>query len=171
MTAMLVRARIFKQLGGLDEAFESYMEDVEFGLRCASNGYTGVYEPQMVARHRGSATLGAWSPRSVRNISRNQVLLIARHYDATALRRFGWAIALAQVLWGCSAVRHGAVAAWIAGKIEGLRLFRSLRRTGSIQLPEILFASERVIAEVQRETGADWYWRLYFALTPGIPEE
>ena len=171
MTAMLVRTSVFSQLGGLDEAFESYMEDVEFGLRCASNGYTGVYEPAMLARHRGSATLGAWSSRSVRNISRNQVILLARHYSWPLLWRFGWAIATAQVLWGLSAIRHGEVAAWIAGKIEGLRLFRSLRRTGSVQLPIVLFASERVIAEVQRQVRSDWYWRLYFALTTKVPDE
>ena len=171
MTALLIRNSVFLELGGLDEAFESYMEDVEFGLRCASNGYTGIYEPAMLSRHRGSATLGVWSSRSVRNISRNQLLLIARHYDTALLARFGWAIAVAQVLWGLSAVRHGEGAAWIAGKIEGLRLFRSLRRTGSVRLPAILAASEHVIAEAQREAGFDRFWRLYFALTPRVRSE
>jgi hypothetical protein len=99
------------------------------------------------------------------------VLLLARHYDSEALRRFGWPIAVAQVLWGLLAIRHGVVAAWIAGKIEGLRLFRSLRRSGSIQLPQVLAASERIIADVQRETGHDLYWRLYFALTPRLPDK
>ncbi|HYP09156.1 MAG TPA: glycosyltransferase family 2 protein [Bryobacteraceae bacterium] len=170
MTALLVRSNVFLGLGGLDEAFGSYLEDVEFGLRCASYGYTGVYEPSMMARHRGSATLGAWSARTVRHISTNQVLLLARHYDASALWRFGWQIALAQVLWGAMAMLHGQVAAWAVGKIEGLRLFRSYRRTGTLRLPEILEESERVIAEVQQQTGWDRYWRLYFALTPRLPD-
>ena len=84
------------------------------------------------------------------------------------MARFGWAIAVAQVLWGLSAIRHGEGAAWITGKIEGLRLFRSLRRTGSVRLPAILAASEHVIAEVQREAGFDTFWRALFRrYTPG----
>ena len=58
MTALLVRTSVFLQLGGLDELFESYMEDVEFGLRCASNGYTGIYEPAMLSRFIGKRDLG-----------------------------------------------------------------------------------------------------------------
>ena len=38
MTAALFQTRLFKEAGLLDEAFESYMEDVDFGLRCAFAG-------------------------------------------------------------------------------------------------------------------------------------
>jgi GT2 family glycosyltransferase len=168
MTAMLVRRSVFLQAGGLDELFESYLEDVDFGLRCASLGYTGFYEPRAVARHRGSATLGIWSARSVRNIARNQVLLLARHYDSRTLRRFGWQIAVAQALWGTVAARHGRPVAWLTGKIDGLRQFRMARRTGNPRVAEVLEASEREIHEVQRQLGPDLYWRLYFALA-GVP--
>ena len=168
MTAMLVRRSVFLNVGGLDELFESYLEDVDFGLRCASLRYTGAYEPTAVARHRGSATLGVWSARSVRNMARNQVLLLARHYDARTLRRFGWQIAVAQALWGVVAARHGRPVAWLTGKIEGLRQFRMARRTGNPRAAEVLEASEREIYEVQRQLGPDLYWRLYFALA-GLP--
>lgn len=164
MTAMLVRRSVFLETGGLDEAFESYLEDVDFGLRCASLGYTGLYTPWAVARHRGSATLGVWSARSVRNIARNQVLLLARHYDSQTLRRFGWQIAVAQALWGMVAARHGRPVAWLMGKIEGLRQFRMARRTGGPRVAELLQASEREIYEMQHQLGPDLYWRLYFAL-------
>ena len=171
MTAMVVRRSAFLQAGGLDEAFESYLEDVDFGLRCASKGHTGLYEPRAVARHRGSATSGAWSARTVRNISRNQLLLLARHYTGRDLGTFGWRIAVSQVLWGIVAFRHGRAAAWIAGKIEGLRLFRSHRRAGDPRLACVLKSSERLIKEVQSQTGFDWYWRMYFALTPRLADD
>jgi len=35
MTAALFRRSLFKEIGGLDERFESYLEDVDFGIRCA----------------------------------------------------------------------------------------------------------------------------------------
>jgi GT2 family glycosyltransferase len=164
-TAVLVRREVFLKLGGLDEVFESYLEDVEFGLRCASGRYTGIYEPRAVATHRGSSTLGRWNPVTVRNIARNQVLLVARHYNRAALLKFGWAIAVSQALWGVVALRHGAGAAWLGGKLDGLRKFRRCRGTGHPRMPEILEASERVLRDVQAATGFDWYWRLYLALT------
>jgi GT2 family glycosyltransferase len=170
-TAVLVRTSCFRAVGGLDESFESYMEDVDFGLRCASAGYIGRYEPMAVARHVGSATFGRWNARIVRNIARNQVLLVARHYDSHMIRRFGWSIAVGQLLWGLVAVRHGAAAAWLAGKIEGLQRFRSSRRPGNPQLVPVLEASERTIYQVQQETGVDSYWRLYFALTFGLTRD
>ena len=34
-TAALFRAELFQRVGLLDESFESYLEDVDFGLRCA----------------------------------------------------------------------------------------------------------------------------------------
>ena len=168
-TAILIRTQVYERVGGLDAAFGSYLEDVDFGLRCASFGYNDVYEPRAVARHAGSATLGRWNPRIVRNLSRNQVFLLARHYDRKSLARFGWAIAAGQLLWGLVAARHGAAGAWFLGKIEGVRRFRDLRRSGCPVLTETLLASERLIWDVQSATGLDLYWRLYFALTLGPP--
>ena len=40
MTAALFRSSLFHEVGGLDEDFGSYMEDVEFGIRCALAGRT-----------------------------------------------------------------------------------------------------------------------------------
>jgi GT2 family glycosyltransferase len=164
-TGVLFRKEAFLEIGGLDETLESYLEDVEFGLRCASKGYTGRYEPSAVAYHLGSATLGRWHPRTVRQISRNQLLLVSRHYSSSMLARFGWRIAVAQLLWGLVAVRHGAGVAWCLGKFEGLRRFRSVRGTGSKALLDVLEASESEIRRLQGKRSGELYWRLYFALT------
>jgi GT2 family glycosyltransferase len=164
-TAVLIRRSVFKEVGGLDETFESYLEDVEFGLRCASRRYTGMYEPRAIATHLGSATLGRWNPVTVRNIARNQVLLIARHFDRATLWKFGWPIAVSQALWGLVALRQGAGAAWFGGKLDGLRKFRLCRGAGHPRMPEILRASESTLRDVQAATGFDLYWRLYLALT------
>jgi len=57
-TAVLIRKELFERIGDLDERLESYLEDVDFGLRCAAKGYSGVYIPDAVAYHVGSGTLG-----------------------------------------------------------------------------------------------------------------
>lgn len=164
-TATLFRGELFRRVGGLDELLESYLEDVEFGLRAASEGYTGRYVPEAVAWHQGSATLGRWHPRTVRQIARNQLLIVARHYPESLVRRYGWQIAVAQVLWGLVALRHGAGLAWLQGKIDGLRMFHPSRRSGCEAMASLLASSEMELYNLQRQSGFDLYWRLYFALT------
>src|SRR5262249_43642039 len=72
MTAALFRRTLFDEIGLLDERFVSYLEDIDFGIRSAATGHRGVYVPEAIAHHVGSATHGAWKSDTVRNISRNQ---------------------------------------------------------------------------------------------------
>ncbi len=118
-TAVLYRAEVFRQVGILEESFDSYLEDADFGLRCALQGITGRYVPEAEAVHLGSATLGRWHPETVRRISRNQVFLAARHYS----RRYVWPVLVAQLLWGALATRHGRGTAWARGKMAGSSRF------------------------------------------------
>jgi GT2 family glycosyltransferase len=159
-TACIFRRSVLEQLGGFDERFGSYLEDVDLGLRCVRKGLTGVYIPQAVAFHQGSATLGRWNPRIVRLISRNQLFLVARHYDRALFRACIWHILAGQILWGAVAWRHGAAFAWLAGKWDGLRDFR-LEGVPSAPLRDFLLASE---CEIERRA-RDPYWRWYFRLT------
>ena len=99
------------------------------------------------------------------------VLLVAKHYPARDLLRYAWPILVAQALWGGVALRHGRLLSFLRGKIEGLAMFRSFRPEAAPaspeteSLPEILEQSEAEILRLQRSTGFDLYWRLYFALT------
>jgi GT2 family glycosyltransferase len=167
LTATLVRRVLFDKVGLLDERFESYLEDVEFGLRCARAGLGGLYVPQARAYHWGSATLGRWHPEVVRRISRNQLLLVARHYPKRWWLGYGWPVLVGQALWGLAALRHGAGWAYLRGKAEGIGRFTEFRRAGAGggSLEETLAASERELFLLQRETGFDAYWKLYFTLT------
>jgi GT2 family glycosyltransferase len=168
-TAAIFRADLFERVGLLDEKFESYLEDIDFGIRCAVAGFTGVYVPQAVAYHTGSATLGRWHRDTVRKISRNQLLLIVKHYPPKWVLRYGWPVFIGQSLWGLVALRHGAAFAYLQGKLDGLRLYRGIRGTAPsrsrLGITVILRDSENEIHELQQLTGFDLYWKLYFALT------
>jgi len=167
-TAVLFRAELFQRIGYLEETFESYLEDVDFGLRSAAHGLTGLYVPAAVAWHRGSATLGQWHPETIRRIARNQIFLVARHYPGRLIFRWWWPIAVAQLLWGAVAFRHGCGLAWLRGKFQGLRNFGAVRgRNFDPGLPELLRAGEHTICDLQVSTGFDPYWRWYFLLTGG----
>jgi GT2 family glycosyltransferase len=164
MTAALFRRETFNRIGMLDESFGSYLEDVDFGIRCAEAGLEGVYEPAAVAQHRGSATLGEWNSDTVRLISRNQCLLAFKHFEGQAR----WPIVAGQLLWGAVALRHGKGVAYLRGKLSGLRFPRTVRLehpgTNRDTLRAIFEASERDIFELERQTGFSWYWRAYFWL-------
>ena len=157
-TAVLIRASVFEQAGLLEERFESYLEDAEFGLRCARLNIAGRYVPEARAVHAGSATLGRWHPDTVRRISRNQLLLAARHLPASCW----WAVLIGQTLWGWVALRHGTGLAWLRGKREGLRGFRFADKDPGV-LEAVLRSNEQWI----RAVSSDRYWRLYFLLTRG----
>lgn len=170
-TAALFRAELFSRAGLLEERFESYYEDVDFGFRCAVLGLAGRYVPGAVAWHRGSAALGRWHPDTVRRIARNQAYLIARHYPPRLRRRWMRPILVAQLLWGAVALRHGRGWAWLQGKWEG-RLGRRLvgapwrRMTTGDGAPR-----QTEVLEVLCESGERFihdapgiFWRLYFLL-------
>ncbi|MGE5325763.1 MAG: glycosyltransferase family 2 protein, partial [Deltaproteobacteria bacterium] len=167
MTAALFRAKLFEEIGHLDESFESYLEDVDFGIRCALADRHGIYEPAAIAYHQGSSTWGQWNKYSVRLIARNQVLLTTKHFSG--LPR--WPIMAGQLLWGCLALRHGCAAAYLRGKMSGMRAARSVARASASRNTKVLARteafvkeSERTILEIQRQTGFDHYWRAYFWL-------
>jgi GT2 family glycosyltransferase len=157
-TAAVFRRNLFDSVGLLDERFGSYYEDVEFGIRCASRGISGLYIPDAIAWHRGSTALGRWHPEVVRLMARNQCYLAALYYS----RRYAWPIIWAQGLWGLVALRRGAGRAWLRGKLEGIRHAGALRPTGA-PLPEAVFReNERTIYNIQNATGFDPFWRMYF---------
>lgn len=161
-TACLFRRDALQLLHGFDEQFGSYLEDVDLGLRCIREGVTGVFVPEALAWHHGSATLGRWNPAVVRLISRNQLLLVSRHYDPALFWSCLWPIVVGQLLWGLVALRHGTLLAWLSGKGEALRGFR-LDGAPSPGLREFLAASEREISSRSRDS----YWRWYFRLIAG----
>lgn len=163
LTAAIFRRNLFDRVGLLDERFESYLEDVDLGLRCAEAGILGRYVPDAVAWHRGSATLGRWNRDTVRRIARNQIFLCVKHLRGA----FGWEKVVGQLLWGYVAARHGAGWAFVVGKCEGFRQASRIRRQGRLaeQVALAVSASEQEILALQQEIGFDRYWRWYFRLT------
>ncbi|MBV9301471.1 MAG: glycosyltransferase family 2 protein, partial [Acidobacteriaceae bacterium] len=166
MTAALFHRRVFEKVGLLETRFESYYEDVDFGVRCVLAGVEGVYEPGAVAMHMGKTTWGKRSRRIMFLTARNQVLLLAKHYPAETLRRFAWPILVGQILAVLAAAKHGHLFTALRGKWEGLRQWSRFRNEvkpkGAI---EAAFSeSEHEIRRLQKQIGFDLYWRFYFGL-------
>ena len=56
---MLVRRRVYTQVGGLDELYPSAFNDVDFALRVGKAGYSVVYAPQAELHHHELQTYGS----------------------------------------------------------------------------------------------------------------
>jgi len=166
MTAAIFRRSLFDDIGPLDENFGSYLEDVDFGVRCALAGHHGSYIPSAIAYHRGSETWGAWNKDTVKQISRNQILLAAKHFYGEPR----WPIVVGQVLWGLVALRNLRGVSYLRGKISGCQaaraLYRDNRNATKHSIATVATISEREIFLLQQQTGFDWYWRVYFWLSP-----
>jgi hypothetical protein len=50
-TAMLVRAELVRKIGGLDERFFAYYEDIDYSARSAQAGFLNLVDPNSLVRH------------------------------------------------------------------------------------------------------------------------
>ena len=58
-SAMFVRASVFAELGGFDDDFFMFYEDVDLGWRLNLRGWRVRYEPESIAYHRHHGTMSA----------------------------------------------------------------------------------------------------------------
>jgi GT2 family glycosyltransferase len=77
---VLVRADVFAEIGGFDEAFFMYVEDLEFSVRAQKSGYTMYYEPRARVLHRISPN-GEPAPWQIIQRDVNRRALVGRHYS------------------------------------------------------------------------------------------
>jgi GT2 family glycosyltransferase len=156
--ATLFRRSVLEEIGGLDEDFFAYLDDVDVALRARLMGYSGICVPQATARHIGSATLKeAFHPRIVEWLTRNQILLIAKTYPTAVLLRVLPQIITFQMLWVVLVLRRTRVIAYTKGLLGALRLLprivakrRELMRTRKIDNRDFMNAlrsSEKQVFE------------------------
>ncbi len=86
--AMLVDRAAFLEIGGFDEDYFAYFEDVDFGWRTWLYGYKVRFTPQAVVRHRHHATANTMYGHQVRKLlERNALATIIKNYDDHNLQR------------------------------------------------------------------------------------
>jgi N-acetylglucosaminyl-diphospho-decaprenol L-rhamnosyltransferase len=74
-SCVLVRRSAFEKLGGFDEGYFMYFEDVDLGYRLGRAGYRNLYEPSAIVTHSGAHSTNSESGR-----------MISAHHDSA--RRF-----------------------------------------------------------------------------------
>ena len=85
--AMAIEAKVFREVGGFDEEFFAYYEDVDLGWRLWVQGYECRYVPSSVCWHHHSATSKRLPPEMIRLLQvRNPLLACVKNYDDENLR-------------------------------------------------------------------------------------
>lgn len=64
-SCLLVRRSAFDAIGGFDEGYFMYFEDVDLGFRLGRSGFRNVYEPAAQVTHVGAHSTGGESARMV----------------------------------------------------------------------------------------------------------
>lgn len=115
----LVRRDCFEQLGGFDERFFLYYEDVDFCRRASTRGWTVHYAPGVKATHHWP--LHARSvPAPLRLLTRHALITYARSHWP----RWQWRL-LARLIHAEARVR--ALAARLRGDTHAARIYCQLR--------------------------------------------
>jgi GT2 family glycosyltransferase len=121
----MARREVFEKLNFLDESFYGYgHEDTDFCLRAVRLGYRVVYVPKAVLWHRGSATIGAYSPQKKYLEAVNSVYFVRKYGSFRDRLRYiffaGFGLIYALVVQ-LPRGNHKAVFAKARGILDGLR--------------------------------------------------
>lgn len=132
--AVAYRKDIWSALGGFDDDFWMYLEDVDFAFRAQLEGYEAIFAPKARVYHHLSATGGGTMASYY--VGRNTLWMIVKNMPRGLLIRNLPQIALAQLQVTIDALRN------IQGEAAQARLRGQL--AGLLGLPKIL-AKRKVI--------------------------
>ncbi len=152
--ACLYRKEIFERLGGFEEDFFAYLEDVDLGLRALLAGYKGRLIPDAVVYHHGAGaasddtykTRAVDRPEAVEWIARNKTWLWARCMPAQAIAIYApWMLAGLVKSAAFHTFRSGAAGPFWKGAARGitglpgmLRKRREIQRARTIPVKEFI---------------------------------
>lgn len=77
--ALLIRAELYTEVGGLDEAFFAHMEEIDLCWRIKNRGYSFYFHPESLVYHVGGGTLIMGSPRKTFLNFRNNLMLMTKN--------------------------------------------------------------------------------------------
>jgi len=127
--AMMVRARLFAELGGFDSIFDPFgPEDLDFSLRLQERGYKALYIPSAVALHEVNHTFeggGGYTAVYARSKAKHWLRFLRRH--GSPVQRAGFFVVGAPLIAIRMAYRElrrgnpGAIVGSVRGLIEALK--------------------------------------------------
>jgi GT2 family glycosyltransferase len=122
--AALYRRGAVLDVGGFDERFFLYLEDVDLGLRLRLAGWRCRYEPRAVARHAGEGSAAARDRPAWEWVERNTLLLAAKAFPL----RWAGPVAYRQAAWAWRAARERRLGRHLRAAASALPLLPVMAR-------------------------------------------
>jgi GT2 family glycosyltransferase len=148
--AALYTRRMLDRVGGFDESFEAYYEDVDLAWRGRLAGLRCAYNPRARVRHVHSATWGRFSRRKLFLLERNRYWTLWKDYPVSA-----WPMAGAHhLLSAASMVRGGYLDSGSQDELRaiGARTLARIALAGSAaawkRFPSLMRERRRIRASV-----------------------
>jgi GT2 family glycosyltransferase len=123
--AALYRRAAVLEVGGFDERYFAYLEDVDLALRLRLAGWRCHYEPA-VALHAGEGSSHQLAGAHHYLVQRNTLLLVGKAFPLRWLPL----VAYRQLSWLREAARYGRVGVYLRASAAGLRMAAQVVRGG-----------------------------------------
>jgi GT2 family glycosyltransferase len=148
--AALYSRQSFLQVGGFDEDFFSYHEDVDLGFRLRLQGFRCLYVPEAVVQHVGSATLGTQSDFALYHWQRNFIWSFIKNMPSALFWEALPAHVMANIIYLANYILVGRGRIILKAKMDAMRGFslavqkrREIQRNRKINRSELLRIMER----------------------------
>ncbi len=94
--AVLYQRDFLEEVGDFDESFNSYLEDIDLGLRGRLLGYRCLYVPTAEILHQGHGS-GLARSRYVYLMTRNRLALLLKNIPLALLLKHSWTLLYGQI--------------------------------------------------------------------------
>jgi GT2 family glycosyltransferase len=129
----LMRRAMLVDIGGIDETFFMYLEDLDVAWRAHARHWRSLYVPDAVAHHHHSLTARHGSDFKYLHVGRNRVRVLAKNASTSHLVRY----AVPMILYDLAYIGFVALTdrsfAPLRGRMRGLREWRTYRSAATVR--------------------------------------
>lgn len=143
-SAMFARRSVYLELGGFDDRYFMFFEDVDFGWRLNLKGYRFAYEPKSIAFHKHHASMASFGQfKEQYLLERNALFTLYKNLDQESLDRV---LPAAMAL----SIRRGVARAGLDSTALDIRSGGSEEQTATVSkdLLSSTFAIDQFVQEV-----------------------
>jgi len=125
---------VFLQVGGFDEDFFSYLEDVDLSFRLQLQGFRCLYVPDAVVKHVGSTSVGVQSDFALYHWQRNYIWTFVHNMPSGLLWEALPAHLMANIIYQLKYTAQGRGKVLWKGKVDACKgLPHALQKRNQVQ--------------------------------------
>jgi N-acetylglucosaminyl-diphospho-decaprenol L-rhamnosyltransferase len=108
-SAVMVRADVYREIGGWDDAYFMHFEDIDLGWRIGRAGYENRYEPSVSLVHSGAHSTKKHAAMVERAMTESAIRFMRKRYAGSWRAPLRWAIVLGLRVRGWIRLRSARV--------------------------------------------------------------